>query len=200
MAWSLEGQFYENCSCTAICPCTWSNMNHVATNDYCRAALCFSITNGDIDGVDVSGCKMLMLIDTPPNMAEGNWTAGLIIDDSATEDQANAWGQVMSGTMGGPPEALGPLLGNFLGVEMHPISVTTEGGKHHVTVGDQISYVGVPEINENGEGVELRGVTAHPASDVLVIAPVETSRVSAMGIEFGGEDLSGFTTNFNWTA
>lgn len=175
-------------------------MNHVATNDYCRAALCFSITNGDIEGVDVSGCKMLMLIDTPPNMAEGNWTAGLIIDDSATEDQANALGQVMSGTMGGPPEALGPLLGNFLGVEMHPISVTTEGGKHHVTVGDQISYVGVPEINENGEGVELRGVTAHPASDVLVIAPVETSQVSAMGIEFGGEDLSGFTTNFNWTA
>ena len=85
MDWHLKGKFYESCSCTFVCPCTWSNMGQPATNDYCRAALAFSITAGDIDGTDVSGCSMFMIIDTPPNMAEGNWTVGLIIDDSASD-------------------------------------------------------------------------------------------------------------------
>src|SRR6476661_3113691 len=40
MSWKLEGDFYENCSCDAICPCTWSNLAHKATrDDYCRFAL-----------------------------------------------------------------------------------------------------------------------------------------------------------------
>src|SRR6266849_2415389 len=54
MAWNLEGMFYENCSCSAICPCTWSNLAHRATRDYCRFALAFRVDSGDIEGVDVS--------------------------------------------------------------------------------------------------------------------------------------------------
>ena len=53
MAWNLEGTLYENCSCTAICPCTWSNMTTPATNDFCNAALVFNIASGEIDGTDV---------------------------------------------------------------------------------------------------------------------------------------------------
>ena len=95
-------------------------------------------------------------------------------------------------------QALGPLLGNFLGVERLPISIVEEGGKHHVTVGDTVAYTGRPEINEDGEAVKLTGLNTHPASDVLTLAPVETVSASAMGIEYGGENLSGFITNFNW--
>src|SRR5688572_14484784 len=25
MSWEIEGQYFENCSCDAVCPCTWSN-------------------------------------------------------------------------------------------------------------------------------------------------------------------------------
>ena len=55
MAWNLEGTLYENCSCTAICPCTWSNMTAPATNDFCNAALVFNIASGEIDGTDEHG-------------------------------------------------------------------------------------------------------------------------------------------------
>jgi hypothetical protein len=200
MSFSIQGKFYENCSCTAICPCTWSNMTQGATNDYCRAALAFSIESGEIEGTDVSGCTMMMIIDTPPMMLEGNWTAGLVIDTSASDAQAQALGTLMSGALGGPPEALGPLMGEFLGVEMLPISIETTDGQHHVTVGDSTAYTGRTEINEEGNVVQLTNIIAHPASDVLNIAPVQTSKVSLMGIEFSGENLSGFTTNFNWSA
>jgi len=199
MAWNLEGTFYENCSCTAICPCTWSNMTAPATNDFCKAALAFNIASGEIDGTDVSGCSMVMMVDSPPLMSEGNWNVGLIIDSGASDAQAEALGSVMSGALGGPPAALGPLLGNFIGVERHPISITTDNGTHTVTVGDSVSYTGRPELNEAGEVVQLSGILTHPAGPTLGLAPVESSTVSAMGIEFGGENLSGFSNPFSWT-
>ena len=53
MGWSVEGMYYENCSCDAVCPCTWSNMTRGATNDDCRVALLFEVDKGSVDGVDV---------------------------------------------------------------------------------------------------------------------------------------------------
>ena len=37
MTLSMEGTFFENCSCDAFCPCTGSNMARRATGDSCRA-------------------------------------------------------------------------------------------------------------------------------------------------------------------
>ena len=53
MAWSVEGTYFENCSCATICPCTWSGLTAKATNDRCYAMLAFHIDRGTIEGVDV---------------------------------------------------------------------------------------------------------------------------------------------------
>jgi hypothetical protein len=79
-----------------------------------------------------------MIADTPPNMAEGNWRVGVIIDDGANEEQVGKFGQVLSGELGGPPAALGPFLGEFLGIEQAPISVEHDGKNHRVKVGDLV--------------------------------------------------------------
>ncbi len=151
MAWNLQGMFYENCSCDAICPCTWSNLAHRATrDDYCRFALAFEVDAGEIEGVDVSGRRYVLIGDTPPNMAEGNWRMGVFIDDGASGEQVDKLGQVLSGALGGPPAALGPLLGEFLGIEQAPISVERDSGGHHVTVGDAVDYTGTPITIEGG--------------------------------------------------
>ena len=81
MSWNLEGTFYENCSCKAICPCTWSNLAHRATrDDYCRFALAFQVDSGGIDGVDVSGRTFVLIGDTPPDMSQGDWRLGVFVD------------------------------------------------------------------------------------------------------------------------
>ena len=54
MAWSIEGRYFENCSCDVVCPCT-ASLALGADNDYCRAALVFHVDSGEVDGVDVSG-------------------------------------------------------------------------------------------------------------------------------------------------
>ena len=64
MAWRLEGNYFENCSCDTICPCTWSGLTASATHDRCLAMLAFHIDDGEVEGVDVSepdvrpGCRL----------------------------------------------------------------------------------------------------------------------------------------------
>jgi hypothetical protein len=199
MSWSLEGDFYENCSCDAICPCTWSNLAHQATrDDYCRFALAFDIDRGDVDGVDVSGKSFVMVADTPPNMADGNWRVGVIVDESASSEQVDKLGAVLSGELGGPPAALGPLLGEFLGIEQAPITIDSDGKHHRVTVGDRVDYSGERVTLESGEPVQLTNIVVHPAGPTLGIAPVSESQVSAFGITYSGRDLSGFANRFSW--
>jgi len=199
MSWSLEGDFYENCSCDAICPCTWSNLAHQATrDDYCRFALAFDIESGDIEGTDVSGTAFVMIADTPPNMAEGNWRVGVIVDDGASPEQVGKLGEVLSGALGGPPAALGPLLGEFLGIEQASIAIESDGKEHHIQVGELVDFTGARVTVESGEQVELTNIVVHPAGPTLGIAPVSQSHVSAFGIDFSGQDLSGFANRFSW--
>lgn len=200
MTWSLQGTFFENCSCDAICPCTWSNLAHRATRDYCRFALAFHVESGNVDGVDMSGRTFVLIGDTPPQMDEGNWRLGVFVDDAATEEHVGKLGQVLSGELGGPPAALGPLLGEFLGIEQAPISIDRDGNRHHVTVGDAVDYSGERVIVEGGEPVTLTNIVVHPAGPTLGIAPVAQSTVSAFGIEYEGTDLSGFSNPFRWSS
>lgn len=199
MSWELAGTFYESCSCDAICPCTWSNLAHRATRDYCRFALAFETDKGDIDGVGVSDRTFVLIGDTPPNMAEGNWRLGVIVDDGASEEQVAKLGQVLSGELGGPPAALGPLLGEFLGIEQSPITIKRDGNRHHIQVGDLVDYSGERVTIESGEQVTLTNIVAHPAGPTMGLAPVSRSKVSAFGVEYSGEDLSGFSHPFRWS-
>ena len=85
MAWNLSGMYYENCSCTATCPCTWSLMQYPATTERCNANLAFAIESGEIEGTDMSGRSFALIIDAPALMSEGGWNVGLIIDDGAEQ-------------------------------------------------------------------------------------------------------------------
>jgi hypothetical protein len=191
--------FYENCSCDAICPCTWSNLAHKATrDDYCRFALAFEVEAGNVEGVDVGGRSFVLIADTPPNMTDGNWRLGVFVDEGASSAEVEKLGQVLSGALGGPPAALGPLLGEFLGIEQAPISIERVGNGHHVRVGDAVDFTGERVTLENGDPVTLTNIVAHPAGPTLGIAPVSESRVAAFGIEYSGQDLSGFSNPFSW--
>jgi hypothetical protein len=199
MSWELSGTFYESCSCDAICPCTWSNLARRATKDYCRFALAFVTEKGEIEGVDVSERTFVLIGDTPAQMAEGNWRLGVIVDDGASEEQVGKLGQVLSGELGGPPAALGPLLGEFLGIEQSPITIERDGNRHHIQVGDLVDYSGERVTIESGEQVTLTNIVAHPAGPTMGLAPVSQSKVSAFGVEYSGEDLSGFSHPFRWS-
>jgi hypothetical protein len=201
VAWRLEGQYMENCSCDVPCPCTVS-LDLGATYDRCNAFLVFQVESGEVDGVDVSGLTVAAVGDTPKVMSEGNWRLGVLIDAKASDEQAEKLGAVFGGQLGGPMAALAPLVSEQLGVERVPMEVSHEDGTHRVKVGDE-GEVEVQEIvpfgKENGEPAKLSGIF-HPAGDEFTIAKATKSNVSAFGVDIAFEGRSGFASPFSWAA
>jgi hypothetical protein len=200
MSWSVKGAYVETCSCEVICPC-YASFDHGATYDYCRVTLVFDIREGDVDGTDVGGLKVVAIADTPKVMTDGNWRLGLFVDERATDDQMGKLVDVFSGQLGGPMAGLIPLVGEILGVERAQIEVEHDGLRHSVRVGDAIDFEIediVPFGIETGEPVRMNGMF-HPAGSDLTIAEATRSRINAFGIEYEGK--TGLSkSEFAWAA
>jgi len=139
MSWKIAGSYVETCSCDVVCPCT-ASLSLGATNDFCRVVLVFNIEEGEVEGVDVSGLKVAAIADTPKVMTDGNWRLGVFMDETASAEQAEKLGGVFSGALGGPMEALGPLIGENLGVQQTSIEVREDGLMHSVKIGDSVDF------------------------------------------------------------
>jgi hypothetical protein len=200
MAWKLEGTYFETCSCEVVCPCT-ASLALGADYDRCNVTLVFNVVDGQIEGTDVSGLRVVAVGDSPKVMTDGNWRLGMFIDDAASDEQAEKLGAVFSGQLGGPMAGLAPLVGENLGVERAPIEVQEDGLRHSVTIGDAIDFEVedvVPFGVESGEPARLTGIF-HPAGSELTVAKATRSRISAFGIEYEGK--SGFSNSaFSWAA
>ena len=121
MSWNLNGSYFETCSCDVVCPCT-ASLALGATRDRCNVTLVFNISEGDVEGTDVSGLTVAAVADTPKVMTEGNWRLGGVIYAAASAQQAEKRGAVFSGARrrepgrrasadrrsGGGPAALDP--------------------------------------------------------------------------------------------
>jgi hypothetical protein len=200
MAWKLEGTYFETCSCEVVCPCT-ASLALGADYDRCRVTLVFNITKGEVEGVDVGGLALAAVADTPKMMTEGNWRLGVFIDAKASDEQADKLGAVFGGQLGGPMAALGPLIGESLGVERAPIEIHEGGLRHSVKIGDAVDFEIEDVVSfgvESGEPARLTGIF-HPAASELTIAKATRSRINAFGIEYEGK--SAFSqSKFAWAA
>jgi hypothetical protein len=200
MAWKLDGTYFETCSCDVICPCT-ASMSLGATHERCRVTLVFHVVDGNVDGTDVSGLTVAAVADTPKVMTEGNWRLGVIIDEAASDEQAEKLGAVFGGQLGGPMAAVGPLIGENLGLERAPIEVQEDGLRHSVRIGDTIDFEiedVVPFGVESGEPARLVGIF-HPAGSELTVAKATRSSINAFGIEYDGQAAFS-NSNFSWAA
>jgi hypothetical protein len=200
MSWKLDGTYFETCSCDVVCPCT-ASLAFGATHERCRVVLVFHVTGGEVEGTDVSGLTVAAVADTPKVMSEGNWRLGVIIDEAASDEQAQKLGAVFGGELGGPMEAVGPLIGEMLGIERAPIEVNEDGLKHSVKVGDSVDFEIediVPFGVESGEPARLVGIF-HPAGSELTVAHATRSSINAFGIEYEGR--TGLSkSDFAWAA
>jgi hypothetical protein len=200
MAWRLEGAYTENCNCEVVCPCVASGFAAPATYDRCTAVFAYHIESGEVDGTDVSDLSVVLVVDTPRQMLEGNWRVGMFMDDRANEEQAEKLGGIFSGQMGGPLANLVPLISENLGMEVASIEHIDDGLRHRVRVGDAIDV----EIEDLVSPLEPDGPlpkltqTRHPANSDMTPARSLSARVQGLGIDFSGEGKSGMSTRFSW--
>jgi hypothetical protein len=133
--YQLEGTLLEVCSCDVLCPC-W--IGEDPDGGTCDSFLAYNLDKGTIRGVDVSGLTLVSVVNIPGNVLQGNLRQLMLIDDRATEEQADAMLDAFSGKLGGPLADLAALVGEVVAVERAPISHEIVDGAGTLTVGDKI--------------------------------------------------------------
>jgi hypothetical protein len=144
---------------------------------------------------------VVLVLDAPQQMSEGNWRVGMFMDERASEEQAEKLGGIFSGQMGGPLANVVPLISENLGMEVASIEHVDDGRRHRVKVGDAIEMEIedlVSPFDPDGPPPKLTE-TKHPASSEFTPARALSGRVQGLGIDFSGEGKSGLSTPFSWS-
>jgi hypothetical protein len=181
MSWELNGTLVEACSCESACPCVLGPAK--PDQGWCSGALTFVIDSGNADGVDLSGRKVLFLIDLPADFAGGDGTVRLHIDDGATAEQTGKLEDIFQGRAGGPGAVLGSLVSTWLPTKKTSISL--EGSDDlSLKVGDVGSVAFVPIKNSNGQPTAVMNA---PVLGLIEISKAELARGD--GSSFADPDM-----------
>ena len=152
MAYHLRGSLLEVCTCNVLCPC-WVGEDPDFGD--CKSAMAWNFEEGNIDGVDVTGCTVGLACHIPGNVLEGNWTVTMFINDDASEAQAEALQAVYSGQKGGPIVDLISLVGEVTSVERAPIQFEVHEGKGTLRLGNVAHAELEPYRGPNGDVTTL---------------------------------------------
>jgi hypothetical protein len=199
--WSVKGEYMEACSCDFLCPCLPKNMTAPATYDFCKVALAFEIESGRFGEVSMDGVRFVMFAQSKAVMGEGEWIGGLVIDSSASDEQAAAIGAIAGAGGGGPLALMAPLISDFRGVERHPIAFNKNGKTCSVRIDGLLEQevVGIDSVSAEGECVAIDN-TGHPANKRLNLATAARNVINAFGIEWQDDSHgnNGHFAPFDW--
>jgi len=152
MAYELEGTLLEVCTCDILCPC-W--VGEDPDNPTCDSIMAYHIDSGSVNGTDVSGRTLALLVHIPGNVLKGNWKAAVFVDDGASDQQHQAIIDVWTGKLGGPVADVAQLIGEVVAVERVPISYTIVEGKGAIRIGSVAEAEMAPYIGPSGEATTL---------------------------------------------
>ncbi len=188
MAYQLEGSLLEICSCNVMCPC-W--VGEDPTGGSCDGVLAWRVDSGTVEGVDVAGFKLALLVHIPGNALNGNWRAVIYVDDQSTPQQEEAMLNLFTGKLGGPVADLAGLVGEVTAVERAPIAFDSEGGTGSMRVGQVIEAQIAPVMGASGNPTLIQDTMLLPAP------PGETANVAKASVFHVGVPNHGFTIDIN---
>ena len=134
MAWRLSGTYLASCNCQLLCPCPVDSPP-TGPDGQCRGTAVFQVREGNLDGTDLSGTAFALANLFPSNLTAGNWKFGVVIDESASDEQFQALERILQGDEGGPFGDFKPLFGEWLGAERGQVSFS-DGDRPSASVGD----------------------------------------------------------------
>jgi hypothetical protein len=126
MAYRIAGKYVASCNCSLVCPCPYDGPP-TGPDGQCRGLLVFGVREGNLDDTDLSGTSWALYNLFPSNLTAGNWTVGVIVDESASDEQAQALGRIASGEEGGPFGDFAALVGKNLGLDRARITLSDDG-------------------------------------------------------------------------
>jgi hypothetical protein len=179
-AWSLRGEYFENCNCTVACPCIFSTaapFTSSPTEGACEVAFAFHLDEGTFGDVSLAGLNVGMIARTPGPMIEGNWTVALYVDERADQRQQEALQAIFAGAAGGVMGGFAPLIPDIMQLAVRP----------------------VPSVM--GEDQEMVAINAHPFAPAGVAMAVgeEGSTWSDYGLRWDNSGRNGHYGAITWS-
>ena len=152
MGYKLQGDLLEVCTCNVLCPC-W--IGEDPDEGYCQSTLAYRFSEGEIDGVDVTGLVAAGQVHIPGNVLAGNWKRQIFISEGASDEQMSAIVDVLGGKKGGPLADLAQLIGEELEPQRAAITFELSEGKGTLLVGDSVEAVMEPYKGPTGKVTTL---------------------------------------------
>lgn len=192
--WSMKGEYLESCNCTGACPCIYLG---APTEGNCTALVGWHIDSGQFGDLRLDGLNIVVALNSPGPMAEGNWKVVLYLDQRADERQQEALGTIFGGQAGGHPAVLASLIGEVLAVEPMPIRFEIEKGQRQLKLGQS---AGVEITAIEGQGGSEVTICNHPLAvapgETLVVASSNSLRHEAHGINLALSERAAFYSPF----
>jgi hypothetical protein len=198
MAYQLEGQLLEVCTCKVLCPC-W--IGEDPDGGTCDGVVAYHVDKGTVNGVDVSGLSFVFLNRIPGNILKGNWRVVLYVDDKATPQQQEALLNAFGGKLGGPLADLAQLIGEVVGVERVPITFAVEEGRGNLHIGRVVEAELVPFQGATGKPTTLHDsvFTTIPGSPAYIGKALKyKARVPTLGLEIDLQNHNAIQGHFRF--
>ena len=151
MSWRISGTYVAACNCNLICPCP-TDGPPTSEDGKCRGVGVFHVAQGNLDDTDLSGVDVGLVNLFPSNLTSGGWKLGIVVDESVSDEQANALERIFKGEEGGPFGEFAALTDEWMGMERASVSFS-DGAKPSASIkGSDYSFEPLP--GPEGSGTE----------------------------------------------
>ncbi len=158
MAWNVDGELIETCSCNMLCPC-WYGVQELMVMDqgWCGTVFLVRIREGNADGIDLTGCNIVLALHFPgPTLFDGDATARVYVDDRTSDAQQQALETIFQAKQGGPMEVPASLTSTWLPTRRVRIDVAEQDGAVRANVDGVGEIVSERLVNEQGERMTMQ--------------------------------------------
>jgi hypothetical protein len=203
--WRIKGEYLENCNCDVLCPCLLGPRNARGgamarpTQGSCDVPVVFAIESGRSGAIDLAGTHVALVVHTPAAMGEGNWTAGVYLDERATAGQRDALETIFMGRAGGVMAGIAGLVTTWLPTRVAPIEFQKQGRKRSARITGVLDVEIEGIEGRNGAEVWIDNVR-HFVSSRLAAARATRSSYRDHGLSWSHVGLNGHYAAFDWGA
>ena len=196
----IKANWLETCNCDPGCNC---NFGGFPDHGPCEALVGLRIDEGNFGDVDLLGVKAVLAIMWPKAIHEGNGTAAIFIDESASEQQVQGLATILTGQVGGMPwEILATTLTSLDGPVLKHIQMDVNGTNSGFSIDGILEAKMVPLKNPvTGEDNEVHIVFPNGG---LIWNDGDNATTSTMKVDYGAvkfdhTGMSGIFAPVEWT-
>jgi hypothetical protein len=155
VAWRIAGTYVASCSCNLICPCPVDG-TPTGPGGECKGFLVFSVKEGNLGDTDLSGVNFALYNHFPSNLTAGNWKIGIVVDEGASDEQAQVLERILKGEEGGPFGELSNFYGEYVGMDRDSVTFS-DGDRPSASVGSSSEVSFAPLEGPDGSPTTVKG-------------------------------------------